>query len=82
MHICERCHEEVQPAADRCPHCGYEAARDGYWAAVIVQVIGLVLTLSVIGAPLGLPLQYWSYRKLKRLRSATVGVEVGRPKSS
>lgn len=75
MLICRECREEVAPEASRCPHCNYEATRDGYWTAVVVQIIGLLLTVTVIGAIVGLPLQWWSYKQMQAARNATVGVD-------
>lgn len=76
MYICSECREEVAPGVKRCPNCGYHPSKEGYWTLAVIQIIGLLFTVTVIGAIVGVPIQYWSYKKMKAKRNASVGIEV------
>ena len=72
--VCSECREPVKEDAKSCPHCGYSPGSEGKWGRGVAQIIGLILTLTVIGAIIGIPIQYLAYKSSKRARNATVGV--------
>jgi len=59
--LCEKCDSEVSTNAERCPNCGYAPQAKGRTVRKLFFVFGMLLTLSVIGAPVGIPmlLLYW-----------------------
>lgn len=73
--VCSECREPVKSDAKNCPHCGYSPGSSGKWGRGIAQIVGLLFTLTGIGAIIGLPIQYAAYKRSKRARNATVGVE-------
>ena len=63
--VCRRCQEAVAEGADRCPHCNYDT--NGHSRSRWVWGIpGFILTMSVIGAPIGIPMLYKAYKHRKR----------------
>jgi len=61
---CRRCGGAVRPTATRCQHCGYDVRSHSKWRWVW-GLPGTVLTVSIVGAPLGLPMLWKAYRHRK-----------------
>lgn len=74
---CRRCGEEVLPGASVCPGCGYDIDQHNRWR-LYLGAVGTVLTLTVVLAPLGLPLLWWAHRH-RRLAEGTVATGPARP---
>ncbi len=62
---CGKCVSEISVEADRCPECGYEPRTDNKLGQTILLIIGVILTLTVVGAIIGLPLIYFSLKARK-----------------
>lgn len=66
---CQRCQREILATARSCPECNYKPAARGRTARRIVYLVGVVLTITVIGAVLGIPIlliAYYHGRKARR----------------
>lgn len=53
---CERCQEIIDPTVTACPECGNCPYKTAKWNGVIMMAAGLFLSLTAIGAILGVPL--------------------------
>lgn len=53
---CQQCQREIPHTASVCPECGYDPQANGRLIRKIFLVGGVLLTLSIIGAPLGIPM--------------------------
>lgn len=60
MPRCQQCQNEIEPHATRCPHCGYNPAQEGRIRRGMLKVVGFVLCISVVGAPIGIPLLWFA----------------------
>ena len=70
---CRRCQTAIPVDARRCPQCGYEPASEGSAGRTVLLVLGALLTLSVVGAVLGIPLMAYAFyarRKAQARRPA------------
>jgi len=72
MSHCTECRESVAASAERCPHCGYDASARYRGYATRSLIIGTVLTITVIGAVIGIPCIAWGVYCLVKAQSATV----------
>lgn len=61
---CKRCGQEVQADARRCSNCGYDVNSHSKWRW-IWGLPGAVLTVSIIGSPIGLPMLWKAYKHRK-----------------
>jgi hypothetical protein len=67
---CQRCGSSISADAFKCLTCGYCPAKSVRWWGSICLIVGLVLTITFIGAIIGLPLigyglmQYYRYEKV------------------
>ena len=75
-YVCEECREEISPEASTCPHCGHEGAEASKALAVFGFLIGGVLTVTILGAIIGLPILWWSLRKYSAAEDASPAIEV------
>lgn len=65
---CQKCHTGIPADAIGCPQCGYEPSAQGKTLRSILYIVGGLLTISVIGAVIGIPmvlLAYLSEQKVK-----------------
>lgn len=53
---CQKCASPIPTEAVRCPECGYEPSSEGARARFWGMLIGALLTATVIGAVVGIPL--------------------------
>lgn len=62
---CARCDGAVLPEATYCRHCGYTARQ---WSLVPILLMGLgfILTASLVGAVVGIPLQLLALRLFRQ----------------
>ena len=67
---CRRCDAPASASATACPDCGYDVD-DHDRPRVLLGFLGTALTLSVVGAPLGVPMLWRAYRH-RRLARGTV----------
>lgn len=67
---CRECGSAVPPDATVCPACEYTVARHDRWR-VIWGIPGMALTLSIIFAPLGIPM-LWQAVRHRRAANGTV----------
>jgi len=73
-HVCSECRAQVAEAASRCENCGYNPAGGYNRKKWLWGIPGVILTFSVIGIPLGVPMLWIARRNRKKAESATVGV--------
>lgn len=67
---CRRCAKPAPAGTVACPACGYDVSQHNHWRLAF-GAVGTFLTLSVVFAPIGLPLLWLSARH-RRLASGTV----------
>jgi len=53
---CERCEEIIDPTETACPECGNYPFKSAKWSGVAMMGAGLLLSITVIGAIIGIPL--------------------------
>jgi len=53
---CERCGRSVSTDAITCPECGYSPLDSGAIGRKLFLIVGVILTGTLVGAPLGLPM--------------------------
>lgn len=66
---CRRCGAPASTGATACPECGYDVERHDR-PRLLLGAIGTALTLSVVGAPLGVPLLWRAYRHRRLARGS------------
>lgn len=57
---CRKCGMSVLPTSTTCPECGYEVTAHDRWR-FIWGIPGIILTLTIVLAPLGLPMLWKAY---------------------
>jgi uncharacterized OB-fold protein len=62
---CVRCDGAVRPDASYCRHCGY-TAREWSLVPVLLMGLGFILTASLVGAVVGIPLQLLALRLFRQ----------------
>lgn len=70
---CANCGRDVPMAAVKCSHCGYHVPTGGHVTDLLHLIIGNLLTLTVLGAVIGVPLMR---RALHRLQQQSYGTVV------
>ena len=75
-YVCEQCRADIDPEASVCPHCGYDPAGDIESEATKRLIVGLVLTLTLVGAVIGIPLMYSAVRHNRRAEDARPAIEI------
>lgn len=63
---CLKCHSEISVKAEKCPECEYEPRSEGYYSRLFFLIGGLLLTGTIVGAVVGLPMIYIGYKGQKR----------------
>ena len=53
---CKKCQSEISAEAIACPECGYEPRNQGFYSRTVMAIVGIILSLTVIGAVVGVPL--------------------------
>ena len=69
---CLKCRTEINAEAERCPACGYEPSSQGH--PNLGMFIGGILTLTGVGAIVGLPLialSVWHEHRRKEWKPTT-----------
>lgn len=72
---CRNCGGRVSLAAVKCTHCGYHIPEDGIIIDILHLLLGNLLTLTVIGAIIGLPLMRRALRRLETRSTGTVAYQ-------
>lgn len=72
MSTCTECKTEVEPDAKTCPHCGYAPQEKHKTISKIYFFAGILLTLSIVGSPIGIPLMFLGYHFDKKRQNQTV----------
>lgn len=67
---CRACAEAVPTDAKTCPECGYDVSRHDR-IRLVRGLLGTALTLTVVLAPIGIPLLWSAYRH-RQLAEGTV----------
>lgn len=75
-YVCEDCREEINREADVCPHCDHRGGEAGGILGVVMIILGGLFSVTVIGLPIGVPLMYFGYRRVKSSGEVSPGVEV------
>jgi hypothetical protein len=68
---CGKCASEISTEATKCPNCGYEAKTEASTGRSIMMIIGLLLTGTIIGAVIGIPLLYLGYKSIQYHKELT-----------
>ena len=70
---CEECFSEISIEAQRCPECGYSPVDDGKLGRKVFTFVGILLSATILGAVIGLPmiLISWYVGKKKKQKGAT-----------
>jgi hypothetical protein len=68
---CGKCASEIPVEAERCPERGYEPKTENKTGQTVLMIIGFILTATVIGAIIGVPLIYFSYKARKYAKTQT-----------
>lgn len=76
QYVCEECREEIDEEASTCPQCGHDGTTPSGMFSVVALVIGLLLTATLIGAIVGVPMAMWGWRGLKKQGQKRPAVEV------
>lgn len=76
QYVCEECRAEISADASTCPHCGHDGRTSSGIVAVCAVLFGGVLTMTIIGAVVGVPMILWGMRGLKQQGEQTPAVEV------
>lgn len=58
---CSECMEPVESDATTCSNCGFSPANEGALARRLCSGIGYLLTATIVGAPVGIPMILLSY---------------------
>lgn len=67
--MCRRCRSEIAAAATRCPECGYEPAGEGSAGRTLLLVVGALLTVTVVGAIVGVPMMLYAFYARSKARA-------------
>lgn len=70
--LCVNCGDEVPITAVECTTCGYRIPDGGVVTDLLYLLIGNLLTITVIGAIVGLPLMRRALRRLERRSTESV----------
>lgn len=71
MPRCNECKSEIPSDATTCPACGYSPASQGEIGRKLGFMVGCVLTMTLVLAPIGLPLMWILYRQDKMAQNRT-----------
>ena len=50
---CEKCESEISVEAETCPMCDFEPSSGHKYKIEILNLLGVLFTLSIAGAPIG-----------------------------
>ena len=53
---CNQCKEEVGDEATKCPKCEYNPGRSKRKSGSILLLCGILISVTIIGSPLGIPI--------------------------
>ena len=65
---CLKCAEEISTKATRCPNCGYEPKRGYESEAGIAKLWGFLISLTIVGVIVGIPLWWYGMKCQKKAR--------------
>jgi hypothetical protein len=74
QYVCKECREGIEPDASACPHCGFRPVGGRNIIGVVCIILGGLLTLTLVGAIVGLPMMLLGFW-LNRTNRATPAVE-------
>jgi hypothetical protein len=75
-YVCEDCREEIDREASTCPHCGHDGTTPSGMFRIVAIIVGGLLTMTLIGAIIGLPMMWWGWRGIRKQGARSPGVEV------
>jgi hypothetical protein len=65
---CQKCQTDINTDAEVCPSCGFDPQSDGRLMRKVFLVGGILLTASLIGAPIGIPMLLTYYIAVRNVR--------------
>ena len=72
MPSCKKCGGEVETDVSRCRHCGYDTASHSKYRW-LWGIPGFVLTMSLVGSPIGIPMLWKAYKHRKAYEGSVAG---------
>lgn len=69
---CENCNGEVPVSAVQCTHCGYHIPEGSRVTDLLHLIAGNLLTITVIGAIVGLPLMWRALQRMEKRSKRTI----------
>ena len=74
---CARCSEQAELDTQKCPRCGYRPQKTMQVVGAIAMIIGLVISATIIGAIVGIPLVGFGVYRLFKGKDITIESEYG-----
>lgn len=72
---CAQCEKEVSDTTTRCPECGYTPYSKMVFVGISMVVVGILISLTVIGAVFGIPLAVVGLYRIYESSNVTVDSE-------
>ena len=63
---CRNCSSAVSVTAVECSHCGFRASSGNHVTEIVYLLVGNLLTLTIIGGLVGIPLMLYALHRLRR----------------
>jgi len=72
---CAQCEKEVDDGTTKCPHCEYTPYSKMVFSGISAVVVGALLSLTVIGAVIGIPMVVVGLYRMYESSNVTVESE-------